>query len=91
VKDVVTEAAWSGFVNILDYVIEQGEVLSRELSTEALLLAGCSGQLPAAQWLRQHGGQWPAVLTDLKHYCRRWPDDVITWAIAEGYTSPIAL
>jgi hypothetical protein len=51
------------FSSILDYIIEQGEVLDVELLTEALNCAGAHGQAHAAEWYRQHGAQWPAVLS----------------------------
>jgi hypothetical protein len=55
-------AANAGSIDILDLLREQGEVLDAELLTDALNNAGASGQLQAAQWLRQHGAEWPVVL-----------------------------
>eukprot|EP00953_Heterococcus_sp_UTEX-ZZ885_P033711 17516-Heterococcus_DN1.PRE.1 len=64
VNDVCMVAAAHGRVTILDFVIEQGEVLDAELLTDALNTAGAGNKLQAAQWLRQHGAQWPAFLKD---------------------------
>ena len=88
VSEVCTNAAASEFIDMLDYVIEQGEVLDAELLTRALNTAGSRNRLQAAQWLRQHGAQWPAVLMCR---ARQWNDDMIVWARAEGCTSPVTL
>jgi hypothetical protein len=86
VRDVLREAADKGFTEAFDYVVEQGEVLDREALTAALNRAGTSRKLQAAQWLRQHGAQWPAVLGRDRH--QRWHKDMVTWARAEGCTAP---
>jgi hypothetical protein len=62
VRQICMRVANAGFIDILDYVIEQGEVLDAELLADALNDAGCGSQLQAAQWLRQHGAEWPTVL-----------------------------
>jgi hypothetical protein len=62
VREVCLKAASNEFINIHEYVIEQDEVLGTELLTDALNLAGSRNKLQAAQRLRQHGAQWPAVL-----------------------------
>jgi uncharacterized metal-binding protein len=82
-------AAYYGFPAILDCVIEQGEVLDAELLTEALNGAGAYGKLQAAQWLKEHGAEWPVVL---KHSDgRQWSGESLAWARAEGCTSPVTL
>eukprot|EP00953_Heterococcus_sp_UTEX-ZZ885_P009330 5509-Heterococcus_DN1.PRE.2 len=91
VRRVCVAAATNGFTDILDYLINDGEALDADLLTDALNGAGSHSKLQAAQWLRQHGAQWPAVLTygegvNAKH----WSDDMIAWARAEGCTSPTA-
>jgi hypothetical protein len=98
VRDVCMSAARCGYTNVLEYVIEQGEVLGAELLTEALNCAGAHNQLRAAQWLRQHGAQWPAALSHVEEYDNgdeadpiQWSGDMITWARAEGCTSPTSL
>eukprot|EP00953_Heterococcus_sp_UTEX-ZZ885_P016773 9409-Heterococcus_DN1.PRE.5 len=62
VSAVCLSAVRSDCTDILDYIVEQGEVLSAELLRDALNSAGVYGHLQAAQWLRAHGAQWPAVL-----------------------------
>jgi hypothetical protein len=57
VRTVCMHAAYNGCTEILDYIVEQGEVLDAELLTEALNCAGAHNNLPAAQWLRQRGAQ----------------------------------
>jgi hypothetical protein len=74
--------------NFLEYLVEQGEVLDAKLMTKALNLAGACNKLLAAQWLRQRGAQWPAVL---KHGAQQWSGDALAWARAEGCTSPVIL
>jgi hypothetical protein len=53
VSEVCAKAACGGHTDILDYVIEHGEVLGAELLTKALNSAGACNKLQAAQWLRQ--------------------------------------
>jgi hypothetical protein len=96
VRAVCRLAASAGHVDVLNFVIEQGEVLSAALLTDALNLAAEYNQLQTAQWLRERGAAWPAVLgyvqfdeeagRDLRH---RWSGAVIAWARAEGCTSPL--
>jgi Ankyrin repeats (3 copies) len=59
---VFHNAARNSQTGILDLIIEQGELLSAELLTDALNAAGARGRLQIAQWLRQHGAEWPTVL-----------------------------
>jgi hypothetical protein len=90
----LADAAANGFTDILDYVEEQGavHVPVEEVLTEALNCAGVYDQLPAAQWLRARGAQWPAVLAgDMQGDLELWSDDMILWARAEGCTSPAVL
>jgi hypothetical protein len=92
-RGVVTYAARYGYTGILDFVIEQEEVLDAELMTSALNLAGVYGKLQAAQWSRQHGAQWPVVLSHNDHWqgLKQWSGESLAWARAEGCTSPTAL
>eukprot|EP00953_Heterococcus_sp_UTEX-ZZ885_P007681 4633-Heterococcus_DN1.PRE.5 len=62
VSDVLTKAACNSYIDVLDFVIEQGDVLDAELMTEPLNCAGADRMLPVAQWFRTHGTAWPAVL-----------------------------
>jgi hypothetical protein len=61
-----------------------------ELLKDALIRAGAYNKLLAAQWLRQHGAEWPTLLQYQYAFCeaRIWSDDVIAWARAEGCTAP---
>jgi hypothetical protein len=60
-NQVFIEAACHARVDILDYVIVQGEPPDAELLTDTLYYAGLHDQLQAVQWLRQHGAQWPDI------------------------------
>jgi hypothetical protein len=64
VREVCTRAAGCGYTHVLDYVIEQGEVLNAELLADALHRASTYGQPQAAQWLREHGAQEPDNLSN---------------------------
>jgi hypothetical protein len=86
---VFAEAAYRGHTDILAYVVEQEGALDAELLTSALNWAGALNNLQAAQWLRQHGAQWPAVLQ--LPAGRQWSGDTLAWARAEGCTSPTTL
>eukprot|EP00953_Heterococcus_sp_UTEX-ZZ885_P002832 2051-Heterococcus_DN1.PRE.2 len=92
IADVCSAAARYGSTSILNYVNEQWEVMSAELLTKSLLQAGVYNQLETVQWLRQHGAQWPAVLS--KGQGAKlivWREDVLTWAKAQGCTAPITV
>jgi hypothetical protein len=88
VHDMCISAARSSRTDVLDYLIEQGEVLEAELLTDVLNLAGACNKLLSAQWLRQHDAQWPAVL---KYRALQWSGESLAWARAEGCTSPVTL
>jgi Ankyrin repeats (3 copies) len=88
-SEVCMGAARHGYVDILDYIVEQGELFDTEQLTEALNCAGMHNQLTAAQWLRQHGAEWPGLLGCNERYCvRQWSSDMVVWARAEGCTAP---
>jgi hypothetical protein len=92
VSGLCTRAVRYGYTHVLDYVIEQGEVLDAELLTDALNWAGAYDKLTAAQWLRRHGAQWPAVLSESEDsYIQQWRGDTLAWARAAGCTSPNSL
>jgi hypothetical protein len=90
-SEVFIAAAGYGHTSILDYIVQQGEVLSAELLTDALNHAGLRNKLAVAQWLRQHDAQWPAVLGDSDEDKQQWCDDMILWARAQGCDSPLLL
>jgi hypothetical protein len=92
IRNVCSNASRYGNINILNYVNEQCEVMSTDLLTKSLLLAGVYNQLETVQWLRQRGAQWPAVLSKrVGAKLMFWKDDVLTWARVEGCTAPITL
>jgi hypothetical protein len=82
------EAAALGRTDTLDYIIEQGEVLSAAVLTQALNTAAMDSRLQAAQWLKQHGAQWPAELGNDNY--DQWSGEVLAWARANGCTSPLS-
>jgi hypothetical protein len=87
VSDICDGAAQFGSTDILDYVVEQGEVLDAECLIKALNAAGTHAKLQTAQWLRQRGAEWPAVLGYDED--EQWSDAVVAWARNEGCTSPL--
>jgi hypothetical protein len=79
-------AAAGGSINVLEYMQQQPEVvLTAALLTDMLNAAGANSKLAAAQWVRQQGAEWPAVL---RVTSKAWSGDVLAWARAEGCTSP---
>jgi hypothetical protein len=92
VSDVCDNAAANGFPDVLDYVIEQGEVLDADVLTDALNWAGAFNRLETAQWLRQRGAEWPAVLGGGDDpELQPWRGESLAWARANGCTSPVSL
>jgi hypothetical protein len=76
-------AAENGDVPILDYV-QDCEPASAAQLTEMLNTAASHHHLAAAQWLRQQGAEWPAVLQFGRE---SWDTGVLQWARDEGCTS----
>jgi hypothetical protein len=98
VGEVCNEAARGNRTDVFDLVKEQGEVLSAELLTDTLNCAGAHNQLRAAQWLRQNGAEWSAVLGYEEEVeegepfeTTHWSGESLAWARAEGCTSPVSL
>jgi hypothetical protein len=92
VSEVCNNAAANGFPDIFDYIIERGEALDAALLTDALNWAGAYNQLRAAQWLRQHEANWPAMLGEGEDpQLQPWSGESLAWARAEGCTSPVSL
>eukprot|EP00953_Heterococcus_sp_UTEX-ZZ885_P009522 5600-Heterococcus_DN1.PRE.1 len=92
VTEVLQLAACNNLTDILEYVVQSGEVLSTELLTRALNGAGTYDQLQAAQLLRQHGAQWPLALGAGPSPMARaqpWRGETLQWARAEACTAPI--
>jgi hypothetical protein len=46
--------------------------------------AGCHGELPAMQWLIDHGAMWPDVFYDDSDVKQCWSVLVVQWALAHG-------
>jgi hypothetical protein len=86
-RHVCIYAARYGHTNILNFVLEQGELVDVQLLRATLNAAGSCNQLQTVQWLRQHGADWPTVL---QHDSRAWHGDTLRWARDEGCTSPIS-
>jgi hypothetical protein len=82
--DVCTAAAISGSVDVMEYLQQQGVGCTPEALTDMLYAAGAFDKLAAAQWLRQQGAEWPAVLHSLVS-C--WSGEILAWARGEGCTS----
>jgi hypothetical protein len=86
---VFLAAAQHGNLHFLDYILEQGEFVNAELLTVALNYAGMLDRLETAQWLRQRGAQWPAVLGESDTPAAGlWSCEALVWATAEGCISP---
>jgi hypothetical protein len=73
-------------------------VLDAKLLTNTLNCAGAYSHLNIAQWLRQYGAEWPAVLSyssalfeDDQADIHQWSGGTLAWARANGCTSPLAL
>eukprot|EP00953_Heterococcus_sp_UTEX-ZZ885_P006599 4029-Heterococcus_DN1.PRE.3 len=78
-------AAFCGHTNILFLLAEHGLLPAPQRLTAILRVAGAQDQLTAAQWLRQRGAEWPALL---QFDGRPWQGEVLAWARAEGCTAP---
>jgi hypothetical protein len=91
--EVLRRAAASGSSAIIAFI---AGVLSPGRRAAALQMmlnyAGGHQHLPAAQWLRAQGAEWPTALCCMRYPLRKsvavWSGDVLAWARAEGCTSP---
>jgi hypothetical protein len=79
-------AASSGTVAVMEYLLQQGVVLTAAQLTEMLNAAGAHNHMHAAQWLRQQGADWPTVLRFGIYHT--WHGKALAWARAEGCKSP---
>jgi hypothetical protein len=70
-------AAVGGSIDVLMYVQQQGMVSTPAVLRGMLNIAAVSDKLSAAQWIRQQGAQWPAVL---KYNGRKWSGKALVWA-----------
>jgi hypothetical protein len=81
-------AACMNRVAVLEYLQQDGVLFAAEQLTGLLNTAGVNGSLATAQWLRQQGVEWPAVLRDDNGH-KHWNGKTLAWARAEGCTSPL--
>jgi hypothetical protein len=84
--EVCTAAAAGGSVDTMMYLQQQGIVFTAALLTHLLNAAGSHDKLAAAQWLRQQGAEWPAVL---RYSFSSWSKETLAWARSEDCTSYI--
>jgi hypothetical protein len=85
-EDIGLWAALGGSLAVLHYL---AELLAERYWTAAtwqgmLNNAGTRGHLPAAQWLREHGAEWPKALG---YWTQPWDASVLQWARQEGCTA----
>jgi hypothetical protein len=86
-------AAVSGSIDIIKHIVEQDSlVFTAAQLTKMLNAAGCHEQLETAQWLRQQGAQWPAVLLYNDHVAEHshawpWHGGTLKWAREQGCAS----
>jgi hypothetical protein len=97
--DVCIEAALNDAVDVLQYLHEQLPPATVLAYSSALLnAAGSNKALAAAQWLRQQGADWPAVLSfedttgggdeGEAVVTRVWEGAALAWAREQGCASP---
>jgi hypothetical protein len=87
-------AAKLGNIDMMAAILEGPQPVTAEHLTNMLNTAGARGHLEAAQWLRQQGAVWPAVLVDEYTgsqgvHRHQWSDAVLAWARREGCVSPV--
>jgi hypothetical protein len=88
-------AAASNSVDIIKYIAQQDSlVFTAAQLTKMLNAAGANDRLEAAQWLREQGAEWPAVLIHNDHYGEHamrstWRALTLKWARDKGCTSSI--
>jgi hypothetical protein len=82
-RELSMSAAEGGSVKVLIYLQQQGVLRGVPILTLLLSRAGAFSKLAAAKWIREQGAEWPTVL---RH--SRWSDEVLEWAVAEGFTLP---
>jgi hypothetical protein len=78
-------------IPVLQWLQQHNIFDSAATLTLAFNYAGAGNtNLAAAQWLRQQGAEWPAVLCS-EHEANPvpWRDDTLEWARAEGCTAPV--
>jgi hypothetical protein len=79
-------AAEADDLDMVLYMAEVQPAASAAQLTQMLNAAGANDSLETAEWLRQQGAKWPAVL---RYSERSWRGAALQWARAEGCTSPV--
>jgi hypothetical protein len=85
IEDVCLFTAAGDSVDVMVYLQQQGVLTDAALLTRMLNIAGAHNKLAAAKWLRDQGAAWPAAL---RWQPKQWSGETLTWARAEGCTSP---
>jgi hypothetical protein len=88
--EVLLAAAASGNVATLAYLQQAGELSHAVQLTAALAHAGSYDRREAAVWLREQGAEWPPVLQQDGSPWNYWSRDMVAWARAEGWSSPVS-
>eukprot|EP00953_Heterococcus_sp_UTEX-ZZ885_P016162 9107-Heterococcus_DN1.PRE.2 len=87
-------AVTDGAIDVIEYIVKQDSlVFTAAQLTSMLNAAGRFIELETAQWLREQGAEWPAVLVYSERFGARsivkvWPAEALTWAREQGCTSP---
>jgi Ankyrin repeats (3 copies) len=84
-RTVCEEAAEGGSVDVMEYLQQEGLMETAVVLTNMLNAAGACNNLAAAQWLRQQGAPWPAVL---RYAGNAWAADTKAWARRQGCRAP---
>jgi hypothetical protein len=87
-EGLLSAAAFGGSTDVLQCLLDASLLTLPSQFTEMLHWAGEFSNLAAAQWLREHGAEWPVVLCN--DYDEPWPDTAVAWARSEGCTAPTA-
>jgi hypothetical protein len=84
-------AARCNSVALIEYLQQEGVVVTSKQLRKMLNIAGANGSLTIAKWLRQQGAEWPDVLQNCGLYSNgeQWYGDTLAWARAEGCTAPL--
>jgi hypothetical protein len=97
VPSACEKAATCGSIDTIELVLQLHGTSLSELSasqlSEVLNAAGAFGELAAAQWLWQHGAEWPGLLVYTNKFTnftdtRDWAGETLAWARQQGCTSP---
>jgi hypothetical protein len=73
-------------ISMMQYLL-QPDVLSADEVSLLLNFAGAKSKLQLAQWLRQHGAEWPEVLWSPE--LGPWNGESLMWARNEGCDAPL--